>query len=329
MQYRAELGSSDPSQTSTLSDVSIAYTTGADTTAPTITQRTPAPNATNVPRNTNVDVQFSEPMNPATINGSTVGLRKQGAGSDVPASVSYAGNTATIDPNADLDPSAVYDVTVKGGASGVTDAAGNPLAADDTWSFTTVPLTLRRHHHRRLQRRHPRRQHLRLRDRQRRGDPEADRRGGVLGELGAGRLDELPVDHLRAALPGPARPSRVAACTLDGAYARRTTATPRAARSSSGRPSTRSARDRTRLRHGPERRANGRPSASSPTATPSLRAPTTDSRAGQQETSWARGLLGSPHLFRIEWGTSRRQVTTWTAAWSRPTPSNFARTDAR
>ncbi len=141
VQYRAEPGSSDPSQTSTLSDVSIAYTTGADTTAPTITQRTPAPSATNVPRNTNVDVQFSEAMNPATINGSTVGLRKQGAGSDVPASVSYAGNTATIDPNADLDPSAVYDVTVKGGASGVTDAAGNPLAADDTWSFTTVPLT--------------------------------------------------------------------------------------------------------------------------------------------------------------------------------------------
>ena len=141
VQYRAEPGSSDPNQTSTLSDVSIAYSAGLDTTAPTITQRTPAPSATDVPRNTNVDVQFSEAMNPATINGSTVGLRKQGAGSDVPASVSYAGNTATIDPNADLDPSAVYDVTVKGGASGVTDAAGNPLAADDTWSFTTVPLT--------------------------------------------------------------------------------------------------------------------------------------------------------------------------------------------
>ena len=31
-------------------------------------QSTPAPNATNVPRNTNVDVQFSEAMNPATID---------------------------------------------------------------------------------------------------------------------------------------------------------------------------------------------------------------------------------------------------------------------
>jgi hypothetical protein len=138
VQYRAELGSSDPNQTPTLSDVSIAYTVSADTTAPTITQRTPAPDATNVPRNTNIDVQFSEPMNPATIDSSTVRLRKQGAGSDVPASVSYAGNTATIDPSADLDPSAVYDVTVAGM---VTDANGIPLGADDTWSFTTAALS--------------------------------------------------------------------------------------------------------------------------------------------------------------------------------------------
>ena len=138
VQYRAELASSDANQTPTLSDVSIAYTTAADTTAPTITQRTPAPNATNVPRNTNVDVQFSEPMNPATIDSSTVRLRKQGAGSDVPASVSYAGNTATIDPSADLDPSAVYNVTVAGT---VTDAGGNQLGTNDTWSFTTASLS--------------------------------------------------------------------------------------------------------------------------------------------------------------------------------------------
>ena len=138
VQYQAVLGSSDPNQTPTLSDVSIAYAVGADTTAPTITQRTPAPDTTDVPRNTNVDVQFSEPMNPATIDDTTIRLRKQGAGSDVPASVSYTGNTATLDPNADLDPSAVYDVTVAGT---VADANGNQLGADDTWSFTTANLS--------------------------------------------------------------------------------------------------------------------------------------------------------------------------------------------
>ena len=135
VQYRAQLTSSDPAQTPTLSDVSIGYVLGQDNTAPTITGRSPTPNATNVARDTNVQVQFSEPMNPATVDASSVHLRKQGSGTDVPASVSYSGTTATLDPNADLDPSAVYTVTVAGS---VEDLAGNPLGADDSWSFTTA-----------------------------------------------------------------------------------------------------------------------------------------------------------------------------------------------
>ena len=111
---------------------------GTDNTAPTITGRSPSPNATNVPRDTNVQVQFSEPMNPATIDASSVHLRKQGSGTDVPATVSYAGTTATLDPNADLDPSAVYTVTVDGS---VEDQAGNALGATDSWSFTTAALS--------------------------------------------------------------------------------------------------------------------------------------------------------------------------------------------
>ncbi|MGA8926351.1 MAG: Ig-like domain-containing protein, partial [Solirubrobacterales bacterium] len=135
VQYRAALTSSDPAQTPTLSEVSIGYTTVADNTAPTITGRSPTPNATDVPRNTNVQVQFSEPMNPGTIDSSSVHLQKQGTGTDVPATVSYAGTTATLDPNADLDPSAVYTVTVDGS---VEDQAGNALGAPDSWSFTTA-----------------------------------------------------------------------------------------------------------------------------------------------------------------------------------------------
>ena len=135
VQYRAELTSSDPAQTPILSDVSIGYVQGADNTAPTITGRSPSPNATNVPRDTNVQVQFSESMNPATIDASSVHLRKQGSGTDVPATISYAGTTATLDPNADLDPSAVYTVTVDGS---VEDVGGNPLGAPDSWSFSTA-----------------------------------------------------------------------------------------------------------------------------------------------------------------------------------------------
>ena len=138
VQYRAQLTSSDPAQTPTLSEVSIGYLANPDVTAPTITGRSPAPNATDVPRNTNVQVQFSEPMDQSTISSSSVHLQKQGSGTDVPASVSYAGTTATLDPDADLDPSAVYTVTVDGS---VKDLAGNALGSPDSWSFTTAALS--------------------------------------------------------------------------------------------------------------------------------------------------------------------------------------------
>ena len=77
-------------------------------------------------------------MNPLTIDTSTIRLRKQGAGSDVAAAVSYGGNTATLDPDAALAPNAVYQVTVAGT---ITDASGNPLGTDDTWTFTTGAIT--------------------------------------------------------------------------------------------------------------------------------------------------------------------------------------------
>ena len=138
VQYRAQLASGDAGNTPTLKDVSIAYALGSDTTPPTITNRTPAPNATGVPREGNVQVQFSEPMDPASISSSTVHLRKQGAGADVPSSVSYSGTTATLTPTGALDPLSLYTVTVEGS---VKDLAGNPLGANDSWSFTTAALT--------------------------------------------------------------------------------------------------------------------------------------------------------------------------------------------
>ena len=46
-------------------------------------------------------------------------------------------STATLTPSAALEASTSYTATVKGGASGVKDLAGNALAADSSWSFTT------------------------------------------------------------------------------------------------------------------------------------------------------------------------------------------------
>jgi hypothetical protein len=59
----------------------------------------------------------------------------------VPGTVSYSStsNKATLSPSASLDSSTTYTATVKGGANGVKDAAGNPLSADEVWTFTTAP----------------------------------------------------------------------------------------------------------------------------------------------------------------------------------------------
>ena len=113
-----------------------SFTTPAapDQTPPTISQRSPEPDATGVAAGANVVVDFSEAVKPSTVDGSSVRLRKQGSGTDVPAVVDSAGSTVTLDPNTDLDPGTTYGVTVAGS---IEDTSGNPLGADDTWSFTT------------------------------------------------------------------------------------------------------------------------------------------------------------------------------------------------
>jgi hypothetical protein len=55
-------------------------------------------------------------------------------GASVNGAVALSGNTATFTPSASLSPSTQYTATITTGAQ---DAAGNALAADVTWSFTT------------------------------------------------------------------------------------------------------------------------------------------------------------------------------------------------
>ncbi|CAA9266761.1 MAG: hypothetical protein AVDCRST_MAG50-3188, partial [uncultured Acidimicrobiales bacterium] len=109
-----------------------------DTTPPTVTSVSPAAGATGVAGATNVTATFSEAITATSLSGSTFTLTRSGETSPVPASVTYNATTrvATLDPSADLVAGATYTAVVKGGAGGVSDVAGNPLAADRTWSFT-------------------------------------------------------------------------------------------------------------------------------------------------------------------------------------------------
>ena len=120
-------------------DRSWTFTTAAaaDTTAPTVTARNPAANATAIAVGSNVTATFSEPVQ--GVSGSTVKLRADGALSDVAAAVTYNATSrlATLDPSANLAPNTQYTATLTGGASGIRDAAGNPVT-DAPWSFTTA-----------------------------------------------------------------------------------------------------------------------------------------------------------------------------------------------
>lgn len=101
----------------------------------------PADGTTDVAVSTDVTATFSEAMDAATIANGTFTLTKQGATSPVAATVTYDAATkrATLSPDADLEPGATYTATIKGGASGVKDSAGNTLANDKTWTFTIAP----------------------------------------------------------------------------------------------------------------------------------------------------------------------------------------------
>jgi hypothetical protein len=109
-----------------------------DTSAPTITGRTPANGAGGINVGSAATATFSEPVRASTVTASTFTLSEQG-GPAVAVTVSYDAptSTATLRPQSALRYGVTYQVTIEGGPGGVTDLAGNPLAADSTWTFTT------------------------------------------------------------------------------------------------------------------------------------------------------------------------------------------------
>jgi hypothetical protein len=109
-----------------------------DLVAPTIVSF--APTGSGVSVNSPVTVTFSEALDPASVNGTTVQLRNSISGLVVTSTLSYtAGGTAvTLTPTSPLSPSTNYLVVVQGGANGVKDVAGNPLVNTATSGFTTA-----------------------------------------------------------------------------------------------------------------------------------------------------------------------------------------------
>jgi hypothetical protein len=111
---------------------SFTTTAAPDLVAPTVLSTDPISGASSVDMNKVVSVTLSEAMDPLTITSSTFFL-KQGTTS-VPGTVSYSGTTAKFTASSILVAGTVYNATMTTGAK---DLAGNPLAANREWSFTT------------------------------------------------------------------------------------------------------------------------------------------------------------------------------------------------
>ena len=103
-----------------------------DLTPPAVSSTFPLNLQTEIAINTNVTAIFSELMTGSTLTDANFTL-VQGDKS-IAGAVTYAGSTATFDPDANLEGNTVYTATITIGAQ---DLALNPLASNKVWSFTT------------------------------------------------------------------------------------------------------------------------------------------------------------------------------------------------
>ena len=124
--------------------------------APFVSSTLPAENATGVATSANISANFSDAIDTTTVDSSTFKVVKRGGGT-VAGSIGFmsANTRATLDPSANLDPGATYDVTVEGGdvgtaqdTTGVKSSSGTngillyqdsaTSTINKTWSFTTA-----------------------------------------------------------------------------------------------------------------------------------------------------------------------------------------------
>jgi Ice-binding-like/Bacterial Ig-like domain len=128
-------GAKDPSGNALASNYVWTFTTAAAACAaappPTVISVTPPNGAVGVCPNIVVTATFSEAMNPVTINTTTFTV----AGVTGTVTLDGTGKIAAFTPSSNLALNQTYIATITTGAQ---DGAGNALAANYVWSFTTA-----------------------------------------------------------------------------------------------------------------------------------------------------------------------------------------------
>lgn len=112
------------------------FTTGADIddVAPTVISTVPANLDINVAVNGNISATFSEVMDSTTITTATFTVRRTGGEFPIPGAVTYVSKTAVFNPTYNLRLDTQYTATI---TTVVEDMAGNALATNKVWTFTT------------------------------------------------------------------------------------------------------------------------------------------------------------------------------------------------
>jgi len=130
-------GAKDLTGNALAADFVWSWTTAAtaDITAPTVILVNPSDLAINVPLNSSVNATFSEAMDPLTINTANFSV----AGVTGVVTYNAISKIATFTPFSNLAASSTYTATI---TTGTTDLAGNPLAVNKVWSFTTGTASL-------------------------------------------------------------------------------------------------------------------------------------------------------------------------------------------
>jgi len=106
-----------------------------DITKPTVSSTSPVDNATDVNNDTDINVTFSEVMDPETITVTTFTLETSTGPIPVAGIVTCTGTAATLNPVVNLLPGIEYIARITIEAA---DLAGNTLMIEKEWSFTTA-----------------------------------------------------------------------------------------------------------------------------------------------------------------------------------------------
>ena len=133
-----KIGANTSSKAINTSFFKINSNSGNDSTPPSILGTWPSSGDTNISVNPgSLIVQFSEAINPSTIQSNTISLSR--GTSNIEGEINYdsQANSLYFIPTKALTPNTIHSFNIEGTSSGLTDMVGNALASSTSIIFTT------------------------------------------------------------------------------------------------------------------------------------------------------------------------------------------------